>query len=100
MRPDRLQSMTGLAKKAGKLVSGEFACEAAVKKNEAKLVMLATDAADNTKKLFKNKCKFYGVPVKETMTKEELGHSIGKDYRAVAAVLDEGIAAVILKIIE
>lgn len=97
MRPDRLRSMTGIAQKAGRLASGEFAVEAGVKSGEAKLVILAVDASDNTKKLFNNKCKFYGVPVIETMTKEELGHSIGKDYRAVAAVLDQGIADAILK---
>ena len=98
MKPDRLRSMIGIAQKAGRLVSGEFAAESSVKSGEAKLVIIAGDASGNTKKLFYNKCKYYGVPVLEVMTKEELGHSIGREYRAVAAVLDKGIADAILKI--
>lgn len=98
MKPDRLRSMIGIAQKAGKLASGEFSAESSVKSGEAKLVIIAGDASDNTKKLFNNKCKHYGVPVMEILTKEELGHSIGKEYRAVAAVLDKGIAEAILKI--
>ncbi len=98
MKPDKLQSMIGLAKKAGKLVSGEFASEASVKKSEAHLVIVATDASDNTKKLFNDKCTFYNVPIIEVLTKEELGHCIGDEYRAVAAVLDKGLADAIIKI--
>lgn len=98
MKPDRLQSMIGIAQKAGKLVSGEFACESAVKSGEARLVIIAQDASDNTKKLFNNKCTYYKVPVIECLSKEELGRSIGKDYRAVAAVSDQGIADAIIRI--
>ena len=97
MKPDRLRSMIGIAQKAGKLVSGEFAAESSVRSGDAKLVIVAGDASYNTKKLFNNKCKHYGVPLIEVLTKEELGHSIGKEYRAVAAVLDKGIADAILK---
>ena len=98
MKPDRLQSMIGIAMKAGKLVSGELASELKVKSKDAKLVIIAADASDNTKKLFNNKCNSYGVPVIECLSKEDLGHSIGKDYRAVAAVTDQGIAESIIRI--
>lgn len=98
MKPDRLRSMIGIAQKAGKLVSGEFAAESSVKSGEAKLIIVAGDASGNTKKLFNNKCKHYGVPLFEALTKEELGHSIGKEYRAVVSVLDKGIAEAILRI--
>ena len=39
MSQDSILSMIGLAKRAGKVVSGEFSTEKAVKENKAKLVI-------------------------------------------------------------
>lgn len=49
---DKALSMIGLATKAGKIASGEFAVESAVRKGKAVLVIIASDASDNTKKSF------------------------------------------------
>ena len=43
-------SLVGLAAKAGKVVSGEFATEKAVKTQKAFLVIIAQDASENTRK--------------------------------------------------
>ena len=93
----KLLSFLGLAVKAGKVASGEFQTETAVKTGTAKLVLVATDASDNTKKLFRDKCTFYKVPVYEIGTKEELGAAIGKEFRASLAILDEGFAGAVQK---
>ena len=50
MKPDKVLSMLGIAAKAGKIVSGEFATENAVKSAKAFLVVTAADASENTKK--------------------------------------------------
>lgn len=92
MKQDNILSMLGLAKKAGKVVSGEFATEKAVKEGKAKLVIVAGDASNNTKKLFTNKCTFYHVPYIEYGNKDELGACIGVQMRTSVAVLDEGFA--------
>ena len=92
MKQDKILSMLGLAAKAGKLVSGEFSTEKAVKSGHAFLVIVAEDASDNTKKMFRNMCTFYKVPIYVYASKEALGHWIGKQYRASLAVLDEGFA--------
>ena len=55
--------MISLATKAGKTASGEFATEQSVKSFRAELVIVATDASDNTKKKFQNMCEFYEVPI-------------------------------------
>ena len=81
-------SMVGLATRARGTVSGEFATEKAVKERKAKLVIVATDASDNTKKLFRNKCEYYGVPFFIVGTKEELGKVTGAVMRASLAVVD------------
>ena len=90
-------SLVGLATKAGKTVSGEFMTENSVKTGMAALVIVATDASDNTKKKFRNMCEFYEVPMYECGIKDVLGHSIGKEFRASLAVNDEGLAQAIMK---
>ena len=94
---DRIFAMIGMAMKAGKVVSGEFATEKAVKTGKAFLVVVSAAASDNTKKMFRNMCSFYGVPMYTYGSKEDLGHSMGKEFRASLAVTDEGFAKSIKK---
>lgn len=97
MKQDKTLGMIGLAQKAGKVVSGEFATEKAVKTGTAMLVIVAEDSSDNTKKMFSNMCEYYEVPVYFYSNKEALGHAIGKQFRASLAVLDEGFKNTIEK---
>ena len=80
MKPDRVLSMLGIAAKAGSVASGEY------------LVIVAQDASDNTKKMFRNMTDFYQVPMYEYSDKEMLGHFIGKEFRASLAVTNEGLS--------
>ncbi|MCI8281741.1 MAG: 50S ribosomal protein L7ae [Lachnospiraceae bacterium] len=92
MKMDRILSMLGLAEKAGKIASGEFSTEKAVKSRQACMVIVAEDASLNTRKMFQNMCSYYQVPLYFYADKERLGHSIGKQYRASLAVVDEGFS--------
>lgn len=94
---DRVFSMIGLAEKAGKVASGEFSTEKAVKSYKGHLVIVAEDASNNTKKMFRDMCQYYEVPMVEFGSKDELGHWIGKAYRASICILDEGFAKSIKK---
>lgn len=80
----------GLAMKAGKVVSGEYLVEKAIRDGLAKLVIVAEDASANTKKKFKNSCHYYHVPYVEFGNKDMLGSIIGKQFRATLAVTDAG----------
>jgi ribosomal protein L7Ae-like RNA K-turn-binding protein len=93
---DRALNMISMAMKAGALVSGEFACEQAIKDGSGCLCVVATDASANTKKSFSNSCDFYNVKYVEYGTKESLGHAIGKEYRASIVVCDENLSLSIL----
>ncbi|GAB7388258.1 YlxQ family RNA-binding protein [Bacillaceae bacterium] len=84
--------LLGLAMRAGKLVTGEEQVVKAVRAKRAKLVLLAEDAAANTRKKIEDKCKFYEVPLLRAGNRAELGRAIGKRERVVIAVLDEGFA--------
>ncbi len=83
--------------KSGNISSGEFSTEKAIKSMTAFLVIVAKDASENTRKKFHNMCTFYEVPIYEYGTIEELGHAIGKDYRAMLAINDEGLAKAVIK---
>jgi ribosomal protein L7Ae-like RNA K-turn-binding protein len=84
--------MLGIAAKAGHVASGEFSTEKAVKTGQAFLVIVSEEASENTKKSFGNMTDFYNVPIFYYGSKEELGRSIGKQFRASLAVTDENLA--------
>jgi ribosomal protein L7Ae-like RNA K-turn-binding protein len=88
----RVFNLIGIATKARNTVSGEFSTEKAVKDKKAALVVVAEDASDNTKKMFTNMCTYYKVPIYFFGEKNELGHAMGKEFRASLAVLDKGLA--------
>lgn len=97
MAQNKAYSMIGLAMKAGKIASGEFSTEQAVKMGTASLVIVSEAASENTKKKFLNMCTYYKVPLYFFGEKEELGHAIGKEFRASLAVLEDGFAKAIEK---
>ena len=100
LKEKRLLSMVSLARKAGKVATGEEGCEKAVQKGLACLLFVATDASAGTKKKFTNKTTFYKVPLRSLFTKEQMGEAIGTHGRATIVVTDEGFSNKMLDIIE
>lgn len=99
MNPElkKVFSLIGIATKSNNIASGEFQTEKAVKDHKAVLVIVAEDASNNTKKMFTNMCTFYKIPIYICGTKNELGHCMGKEFRASLAILDKGLADAINK---
>ncbi len=93
MKRDNVLSLISIAKKAGRVASGEFQTEAAVKSGKAELVILSEEASENTKKKFRNMCEYYEVPCSVYAGKEALGAAIGCAQRSSLAILDPGFAA-------
>lgn len=87
-KPNKTLQQLGLAMRAGKLISGDEIVLKAVRKGEARLVIVAGDASDNTKKKFRDKCSTYGVRLEEMFDRIQLGNAIGKSERVVLAVTD------------
>ncbi len=84
---NKFMSLMGICQKAGRLVSGEFACENAVKAKKAKLIIIAEDASENTKKKFGNSASSYKCRnLICAESKEELGKVIGRGARSVVAI--------------
>lgn len=97
MTRKKIFSLLGIGNKARYVASGEFSTEKSVKEGKAKLVIVASDASENTKKMFTNMCTFYDVPIYFFGEKTELGHAIGKEFRASLSVNNGGMASAIEK---
>ena len=87
----------GLAQKAGKTASGDVAVRAALKSGKVKVLVLAQDAAPNSKKEIYFLAEMAGVQVIELLTRNELGHAIGKGPRIAVAITDANFANMLLK---
>nr|WP_092067717.1 ribosomal L7Ae/L30e/S12e/Gadd45 family protein [Dendrosporobacter quercicolus]NSL46737.1 ribosomal L7Ae/L30e/S12e/Gadd45 family protein [Dendrosporobacter quercicolus DSM 1736]SDL62228.1 Ribosomal protein L7Ae [Dendrosporobacter quercicolus] len=100
MNIQNVSSLLGLAQKAGKIASGELAVEKAVKSGKAKLIVIAADSSDGTKKRYHDMSQYYQVPLYEVFTKQQLGGCIGKEYRAALAIVDAGLSQAVLKALQ
>ncbi|MBE6016495.1 MAG: 50S ribosomal protein L7ae [Lachnospiraceae bacterium] len=97
---NRILSLLGIAAKAGRLQSGEFASEKAIKSGNAFLVVIAADASENTKKHYTDMCSYRDIPLYTYGTKEELGRCTGKESRAVIALTDEGLGNSLISVLK
>ena len=90
---NNILSMLGLAKKAGRVEIGEEPVGAAARARDARLILLASDAADNTLRRARHfaeagACLLTQIPA----TKDELGSAVGRTSCAMLAVTDIGFA--------
>ena len=98
--PDRFLGLLGLAKRAGRTVTGAPLIFIAMKsKRPPCLVLVAGDASDGARKKLRTKCEFYKVPLLQTTyTKEALAHAVGNSGEVAAvAITDRGLAGELLK---
>ena len=95
----KVEALLGFAQKAGKIITGEEGCKNNVKQGKVFLLIISTDASDNTKKEMRYLSSSYGIPYAEWGTKQMLGLSTGRSPRAVVAVLDQQFASAIGKLL-
>ena len=88
---NKVLGILGLARRAGAVAMGTNSVLEAVRKGKAKLILVANDASDNTKKQLQDKASFYKVPL-QTLPYGmlELGNAVGKDHTVAIALLEEG----------
>lgn len=87
-----LTGLLGLAARAGLVVAGEEACMRALRAGRVHLILMATDTGANGEKKIVDKCAFYHVPLLKSMTKNELGHTIGKEVRTTVGITSRQFA--------
>lgn len=94
---NKFYSLLGIGMKAGYLKAGEMGCEIAIKKRKCKLLIIASDASENTKKKFIKLTKRYGIRYVIYGNKEALGSSIGKELISIVAVCDNNFSKALIE---
>ena len=94
----KIRSMLSLAMKAGKIKTGAQACEISLSDGTASLVIICSDASDNTKEKFINKANYYKKPYVIYGTIDDVSASIGRDNRSVITVTEQGFGDTIKKL--
>lgn len=87
----KIVNLLGLAKRAGKVVTGEELVLKRVQSQQAKIVFLASDSGKNTLKKFTDKCHTYEIPLSTEFSRDELSVAIGQ-VRSVVCVVDNGFS--------
>lgn len=86
--------LVGLSRKAGRLAVGEEPVGEAARSREAKLILTASDAAENTLRRAERFAESAGAPcLAAPFTKAELGGALGRSSCALLAFTDVGLAS-------
>jgi len=88
----KLVSLISLSMRAGRIVTGEEGCLKTLQNGRGRLVFVATDASDNTRKKFSDKSRHYGAPCYCLFSKDEIEAAIGKTNRATIVIICENFA--------
>lgn len=83
-----IQSLIGLARRAGAAISGHAKVEDALRQRKAALLLEASDGAADAR--HKMERLGAGVPVEALLTREELGAAFDRDQAVHAAILAAG----------
>ena len=87
----KVLNLLGLAKRAGKVITGEELVVKAIQNGKASLVFVAHDGSENLIKKITDKSSYYEVSVLQTFSVNELSVAIGAN-RKVLAIADDGFA--------
>lgn len=93
---DKLLGMLGLCRRAGKVSIGADRCSKSIQNGGAKLVILASDASQNTRKSIENSCAYYKTRHIYYSDKITLGKNVGTGECGALSVNDENFAKAIL----
>ncbi|QNL43824.1 50S ribosomal protein L7 [Oscillibacter hominis] len=96
MENNNLLHLIGLAKKAGRLEAGEEPVGMVCRAQDARLILLASDAAASTARRAlhfaqEGKCLSIRLP----FSKDQLGRAVGRTSCAIAAMTDIGFASAV-----
>lgn len=97
-RNEQFLSLIGLCLRGRNLEVGEEPVEAVARARDARVLLLASDAADNTARRVRHfaeagQCVWLRIP----FTKQELGQATGRGSAAVVAITDIGLAVAVVR---
>ena len=95
----KVLGLIGLCMRAGELTFGTELCIDLIEKHKIKLILVANDAADRTKRNFEYICNKNNTKIVLFGTIDELSKSIGKKNKAVFGIKNENFANQIYQVI-
>ena len=99
MTNKKILGLKGLCTKAGDICFGTDACIDLILRKKVKLIIVAQDAAERTKRNLEFVCKENDIKIIFFGTIEEISRAIGKDNKAVIGIKNKNFALEIEKII-
>ena len=100
MENDKVLRLLGLATRAGKIAFGMISVIDTINKKKAKLVIVAQDSSDRTKRNITKIAQENNVPIRIYGNIETISKNIGKDNKAVVCVKEVNFSKEMLKIID
>ena len=89
---NKIYGTMGMAKRAGRAVTGTEAVIAKIRGFEAFLVIISQDASEATKKRISDKCKSYSTDFLFYGSCDDNGKALGVSNCVAVAITDEGFA--------
>ncbi len=93
----KCKTLLGFATRAGKTFSGVEQVLKAVRSGKARLVVVAEDASEASKKKIQDKAAYYGIDCIYIETVDVISSIIGKSNRVCVAIIDQHFADCIMK---
>ena len=89
---DKILSLLGFAKKAGKLITGSNAVLRSILYGESELVIVTKDAGNSVYDKFKRICNENDVPFYSFGSQEEFERATGEKNKVIYSVVEAGFA--------
>ncbi len=96
----KVLGMLGISAKAGKIVCGTDATIEDIERHRVKLVIVANDASEKTKKNMRYICDKNKVIMLEFGNIEEISKTIGKNNKAIIGIKSKSLSKEIEKLIK
>ena len=94
----KILGLVGLAARARNICFGADSVEEEIRKRKAKLVIIAKDSSERTKRKFVTLCEKNEIPICIYENIDNISKAIGKSNKAVIGIKDLNIAKEIEKI--
>ncbi len=98
MTNNKILGLLGLATRAQYIFFGADSVEEQIKKRKVKLVIVATNSSERTKRKFTILCEKYDIPICVFESIDNISKAIGKSNKAIIGIKDLNIAKEIEKI--
>ena len=97
---ERIASYVALANKAGKVISGSDMVLEAIKRNNAGLVLIATDISTEIGQKIASSASRASIPCYRVLNRDKVGALLGKGLRSAVAIQPGDFVTVVKKEIE